>query len=578
MFSCISSKAFAGLPNGDYSLGAQNRIAGHNGSGKSSLFRAALWALTGLGPDGSDASTRYGDACVTVTLRDGTIIMRRRAGNRLGIAVNGAPVQTDANLLGSITPRAFACMLFPMAFFALDEKQRRELFLALTPDIDRDVVMSELCTGYKKGSLDWSMGTKKLFEFFNERRREYGNEAANLTGQITAYEAMAPQETEEPTESVEQLEELLVAAENDTRRARDSNDALREELWAWDKYNAELIVWERQKVQLNAWTNGRTFLEAPKEDPTSIREELRAMQEKLAHDSAQLKIIGDKGVAIAGKQAEAEKSLACPHCKRPYDNAAQIEEQRKALIAERASLTVEYKKLQKSVNCQQDALEKWQVKLAKAESAFAAYTQAPEVPPMPVAPTVNKGDLQAGAKIAADTLAKAMARMDDLTQRIASAKKRASAPLKPKIDLAQIRARLAKAQEQHDEAKRLEEALHPIRGIDAIILQRKLAKIKLDGYEFAFFEELKNGSVKDCFSIKRSSDGLSIESFSTGEKVKFGLALSLLIADLSGTPHRTVFIETADVVDRIIMPPNFQLSVERVAKDQPLTVEIKKMF
>jgi hypothetical protein len=73
--------------------------------------------------------------------------------------------------------------------------------------------------------------------------------------------------------------------------------------------------------------------------------------------------------------------------------------------------------------------------------------------------------------------------------------------------------------------------------------------------------------------------GGSTKGMSSGQKIKFGLALSRLIADLSQTKWRTVFIEGADVVDSIQMIPNFQISVERVDKTKTgLVVEIMKEF
>ena len=128
----------------------------------------------------------------------------------------------------------------------------------------------------------------------------------------------------------------------------------------------------------------------------------------------------------------------------------------------------------------------------------------------------------------------------------------------------------------YEQAKRIESALHLKNGIWAVALQRKLGKVSLSGYQFKFTETQANGEEKECFKVVRESDGLDVEEMSSGERIKFCMALSCLLADLSGTPFRVCFLEHTDLLDGVPAMPGFQVFAERVLKGTALAVEVVK--
>jgi hypothetical protein len=253
---------------------------------------------------------------------------------------------------------------------------------------------------------------------------------------------------------------------------------------------------------------------------------------------------------------------------------AHVTAEKESLIKRRMDLLAEFKSAKGLAKTAEDLFIAFQKEYAAWEKLAAKATPEPHVPALPEAPKEAKANISE-LQIARDTIVKQIAEIDALSgekERGASERKRLEEAK------AKLTAELEAGRRQLAHYCAMEEALHPIKGVESEILRRKLGPIKIEGFEFSFFETLGNGTVKEKFSVRRC-DGVSLSQLSTGEKVKFGLALSELIANVSGTPLRTVFVETADVVDRFKAIAGFQLSVERVDKEAPaLTVQIVKPF
>lgn len=125
-------------------------------------------------------------------------------------------------------------------------------------------------------------------------------------------------------------------------------------------------------------------------------------------------------------------------------------------------------------------------------------------------------------------------------------------------------------QAKYREAQAVEKALDPKKGIWAEALQSQLSRIVLPGYRFEFVDT----KGKDCFRVLREENGVCVDDASSGERIKFCMALSGLIADLASPPVRLYFIEHTDLLDQVKNAPGFQLVAERVGKQADFAVEV----
>jgi len=82
-----------------------------------------------------------------------------------------------------------------------------------------------------------------------------------------------------------------------------------------------------------------------------------------------------------------------------------------------------------------------------------------------------------------------------------------------------------------------------------------------------FSETRANGEEIDTFKVVRESDNCAIEDLSSGQKIKFCLALSNLVANLTETKFKSCFLEHTDLLDAVAAPRGFQVFAERVSKD-----------
>jgi hypothetical protein len=197
---------------------------------------------------------------------------------------------------------------------------------------------------------------------------------------------------------------------------------------------------------------------------------------------------------------------------------------------------------------------------------------------MPTPFEFDASTVKSGRENMEKELAAAMSERIRIEVEIQGASKHGKSKKSVSEELESEKSALTLAKKQRDDMELIERAFHPTDGIDSDRLRSKLETVKIDDFEFTFVDKLKNGTEKESFSVQRS-DGTSLADLSSGQKIKFGLALSKLIAQLTGTTMKTVFIEGADVVDSIPVLAGFQMSIERVDKSlENLSVEIKKEF
>jgi len=169
----LQTKDFKGLPNGIYNFTDNNIITGRNGSGKSSIGEAIIFALYGRTRTGN-AST--GDlihesaesTMVAVEFDTGTTLLRedsRFYGTK--IQLNGEV--TDQRTLDSSIPeyKTFISVFMPGYFMAQDESDQRNLLLQYGESID----MAKLFGEYTRKP---ELLSKYLIDF-NNLDKEYKN-------------------------------------------------------------------------------------------------------------------------------------------------------------------------------------------------------------------------------------------------------------------------------------------------------------------------------------------------------------------------------------------------------------------
>jgi len=572
MLRYIKVSSFPGVPEGTYDLGVLNKIHGQNGCGKSSLFRAALWCLTSLMPDGSEAGNAYGETTVEVGITTGDVVWRQRKSKREGVAVNGNPAPEWR--VPGLSSRAFACMLFPMAFFGLSEAYQREIFLSLTPDIDPEEMIAARVAGFKAGTFPKGFDIKKTYDSYVQMRRALEKEVIAMRATLVERSNAPISPLSETTgEDIQELQEQLKKSEE---KLLDARVCARR----WDEYQAALLVYNQAQSAHRAWVNKMSMDNKDNSDslksPEAMDAELNAARDALDSAARSVTELAAVGEALKSQLSRLSISPTCSQCGQPLPVHARekIEAEHTAVAEQREALVAQYKVAVAQKKKAEDAFLGQQKTYAKWRTEYARRPQEPQVPAAPTEPPSPIG-----------SLAEIQTERDSLLQRIAVAQssqrnrqKQLEAERSRVDGIAKLTRELETSQQRLTYLEALEEALHPVRGVESEILRKKTAQIQLPGFEFSFTETLANGNVKEKFSVKRA-DGTTLSQLSTGEKVKFGLALSELIANLSQTPIRTVFVETADVVDRIRLIPGMQMSIERVNKEQlTLSVEVVKPF
>lgn len=161
----LQTKSFKGLEDNIYEFGEKNTISGRNGSGKSSISEAILFALYGRTRTGSKETDKLianeaEESKVGVVFDTGTTVVREQSRfYGTTILLNGEKV--DQQTLEANLPefRIFASVFLIGNFFNYSEDEQRQLLLGLSPDVD----MKQLFVAYvrdeellKKWPIDFS--------------------------------------------------------------------------------------------------------------------------------------------------------------------------------------------------------------------------------------------------------------------------------------------------------------------------------------------------------------------------------------------------------------------------------------
>ena len=138
----LQVKNFKNLPDDLYEFGDNNIIRGKNGSGKSSIAEAVVFALYGRTKTGSSSSSDLinndQESCVVAIEFDtGTTLVREESRFYGGkVQLNGTVI--DQKDLDEHIPnhKIFMSTFLIGYFFSIDESDQRELILSLTEEID----------------------------------------------------------------------------------------------------------------------------------------------------------------------------------------------------------------------------------------------------------------------------------------------------------------------------------------------------------------------------------------------------------------------------------------------------------
>jgi len=592
MFSHINIKRFEGVENYETALGLQNRIAGANGTGKSQLFRSILWCLYGTNQaNGTIPLAQSNGWAVQVTTTKGKVT-RSIVGGKTNIFLDSAPTsQEQINALFGTAQQA-CCVMFPSSFFYFDESERRDLLLSIAEKISAETLFSQHFAPKLKTQvpLDWTLPLEKLDEQVKHARANNNRKidsSSDIIAKLQTAVAMRQELEKSFGTGIDEKELVRLEAEESRLIAVISE---------MHEYGPHLFAYEvalekhlQTKTAHLAWQNSQKMrndkgvsidvLEAEKEKLKDLLDFHKKVEQAYTETEA-------KGKRLAAEIEQAKNETACPTCKRAYDNAAQIAETIASKEAEKATIVELFKKLKNEVETTKKAYiaqqDKYKKLSALAESE-AETSKEPLVTLMPEEPTQFRkygSTSEAVRKLRQES----EAQLKEIAAKFNQDRGKKLASSSIKIDehaekkLAQAKEELLHLQALEADLSVLVEAFHDTKGLPHLIAKASLASIKIDGFDFVFEKTLGNGSVKPCCEVFRSEDGVCVDLLSTGQKAKFGLALAQTIIKRCPNVSRSIFVECADVIDKISAPVGVQLSVERVVKDEPLTVEIKKGF
>lgn len=572
MISDINAQNFIALADGITPCGAVNRVSGRNGTGKTSVGRAILYAITGLGTDLKPAAAsfiREQGKPMTVTLSFGDrYLMRKRMKTAQQIIVNGE-LKTEKELETFIgcPALAFAVMFWPGAFFELDVKARRELFMSITPDEPLQAIFESLLPDCDV-KLDWSQSQRKLTETYTQKRLVSERELARIQGQIAECNLnCAAVLSEEERAALEEVQSALQAKLGEIASDLSSIQKRQHEAFAaqnlHDQWKLRVDAKKATEIENIARTERRENLI----DPSELQGQRNLLNANLGATTARMEGIAAKGNEVS-KRLDAARKIPdlCPTCGSRWPTerpATTIDEgirgelareyqaesnAKKQLEAELAEVEKELKKAIEN-NKSLGRIEPLDVVEAGAEPALLAL--------------VDKSETEKLEKARDETARK----VTEISMRLRANDDAIKTNTDKSKRLASLKQNEGMFTSAAKQAAEIEATLHPKTGVWAIALKRKLSAISIENFAFEFTETRANGEEVEAFKVVRESDGANVELLSSGEKIKFCLKLSLLIKELCKPSFAACFIEHTDLLDGVPQMAGFQIFAERVTKE-----------
>jgi DNA repair exonuclease SbcCD ATPase subunit len=579
MITKLTTRNFIGVADGTHDFGTINRITGRNGGGKTSLGRAMLFALTGLSPQLTAAGADYiADSALTMQIdletSIGTIACKRNKTSR-SVTIDKLPV-TDTVLEQRFGMPLFAlgCMFWPESFFQLPTQKRRDLFMAITPAQHLPSIFAAITENIDPKIVDWAMPAKALQTGWATKRLALERDVAKAQGQLE--EAKRNQITD--IKDVKLVHGNLANLQMQLNELTKRQNAFADQAQKVARYDLDLHAWEEIKAKNLAALKQNGWVKHQSEkliDTTELTATKKRCEELATDAKANLDQIRTNGKIAADKLKEAQLvPELCDKCGQKWPHAK--------ADTSKAELEVEelHKKFDAQLQLQKEILANYKeisAELAdkeKQNKELGDLTIA-DVPIIPEKPEqvacLNRAEMDGIRTEIAETMQdiaeqKAMLTRIVADTEIAEAQKQRVTALTKELNA--LTAELLVT-------KKVEAALNPKTGVWAIALKQKLAVVCLPGFDFKFTETQANGEERDTFIVVRKEDGCQIESMSSGEKIKFCLALSSLIAQLTESKFKSVFLEHTDLLDAVPAPRGFQVFAERVTKED-LKIEVVK--
>lgn len=141
----IRLKNFKNFEEKTFEFKTNNILKGKNGSGKSAIKEAILFAMYNQTPDGSKDTDRYiakgKDFCEVELVTEKHVYLRKRSKSQTDFKLDG---KTSTQKNNNITPFEIFNAIFDLGYFMnLDEKTQRNLILQNTPKINKMKLFEE---------------------------------------------------------------------------------------------------------------------------------------------------------------------------------------------------------------------------------------------------------------------------------------------------------------------------------------------------------------------------------------------------------------------------------------------------
>lgn len=259
----LQTKDFKGLPNGIYDLKMVNRISGRNGSGKSSIAEAIVFALYGRTRTGNSSTDDLihesaESSMVALEFDTGTTVLREQS-RFYGTRIKLNSEETDqgsleANLPGHTT---FLNIFMPGYFMNQSESDQRTQLLSYSTDIDLSKLFVEYTRNDKlasKYNVDFS-NLEKEGKKFKKREKDLKDEILRADSKKSyAEEQIARTKKPKARVDVKKVQAKLELHE------------------AWDEYEEALQNNQRIGDQILAASKGRCG-DCGQELPDDVRKE-----------------------------------------------------------------------------------------------------------------------------------------------------------------------------------------------------------------------------------------------------------------------------------------------------------------
>jgi DNA repair exonuclease SbcCD ATPase subunit len=541
-------------------------IKGQNGVGKTALARAIIWCLTGRDVDGAVSATRCigsykSSVTVSVTI-DNSTYERTRTKTRSSFTENGEPVPEDTFLRkNNLTPEAFLIIFFPGFFLKMNELKQRDVFTAITPPVDEQALLQSILQGVEFKLLG---SVKDAHKIWNDNKIHLEKNFAAQTAKLAALNVNnVPDDAEK---QINDLSEKIISSrlkQAELSKLIKQYQSEKTTYDAWMNQNLNLSTLLKHREQVIAQNAKNAELRKQQENEPAMRLHLQELEANLSKADAQLKELISKGQTQKILLQSLEKAI-CPTCSQTFPvNPDDVAKAKKEVNSLRAAFA-EQQKIRNSIKEERDDL-------AEAVSVFVPVPADVPVPEIKEIQSVNPPQV---SKEQVDEWENNRQVLENEIRKFSSEQATLEAKVqmfaKNKQEFETTSKLVSSTKDELEKATKIAAALHPKTGLPALALKKRMEQVSLEGFDFHFTETLKNGEERECFHILRK-DGIPIEYLSSGEQIKFCVALSKLVMVLTKTPFKSIFIEKFDLVDSDFVD-DVQLFLEQVSQDKLLSI------